>query len=49
MCIYIVRPQKVPLILMKFGISKVTVTVGNPNIFKRYLLRDLQWELATDH
>ena len=23
--------------------------VGNPSIFKRYLLRHLQWELATDH
>ena len=22
--------------------------VGNPSIFKRYLLRHLQWELATD-
>jgi len=24
-------------------------TVGNPSIFKRYFLRHLQWELATDH
>jgi len=23
--------------------------VGNPAIFKSYLLRHLQWELATDH
>jgi len=23
--------------------------VGNPSIFKRYLLRHLQWEVATDH
>ena len=23
--------------------------VGNSAIFKRYLLRHLQWELATDH
>ena len=23
--------------------------VGNPVIFKSYLLRHLQWELATDH
>jgi len=23
--------------------------VGNPTIFKSYLLRRLQWELATDH
>jgi len=23
--------------------------VGNPDIFKSYLLRHLQWELATDH
>ena len=23
--------------------------VGNPAIFKRYRLRHLQWELATDH
>jgi len=23
--------------------------VGNQAIFKRYLLRHLQWELATDH
>ena len=23
--------------------------VGNPAIFKCYLLRHLQWELATDH
>ena len=23
--------------------------VGNPYIFKRYLLCHLQWELATDH
>jgi len=23
--------------------------VGNPVIFKSYLLRRLQWELATDH
>jgi len=23
--------------------------VGNPSIFKSYLLRHLQWELATDH
>jgi len=23
--------------------------VGNPSIFKRYLLRHLQWGLATDH
>ena len=23
--------------------------VGNPSIFKRYLFRHLQWELATDH
>jgi len=23
--------------------------VGNPSIFKRYLLHHLQWELATDH
>jgi len=23
--------------------------VGNPAIFKRYLFRHLQWELATDH
>jgi len=22
--------------------------VGNPSIFERYLLRHLQWELATD-
>jgi len=24
-------------------------TVGNPAIFKSYLLRHLQWELVTDH
>jgi len=24
-------------------------SVGNPSIFKSYLLRHLQWELATDH
>jgi len=23
--------------------------VGNPSIFKSYLLRHLQWELAADH
>jgi len=23
--------------------------VGNPTIYKSYLLRHLQWELATDH
>jgi len=23
--------------------------VGNPSIFKSYLLRHLQWELANDH
>jgi len=23
--------------------------VGNPAIFKSYLLRNVQWELATDH
>jgi len=23
--------------------------VGNPAVFKSYLLRHLQWELATDH
>jgi len=23
--------------------------VGNPSIFESYLLRHLQWELATDH
>jgi len=23
--------------------------VGNPSIFKSYLFRHLQWELATDH
>jgi len=23
--------------------------VGNPSILKSYLLRHLQWELATDH
>jgi len=23
--------------------------VGNPFIFNRYLLRHLQWQLATDH
>ena len=23
--------------------------VGNPSIFKSYLLRHFQWELATDH
>jgi len=23
--------------------------VGNPAIFKSYLLRHLQWQLATDH
>jgi len=23
--------------------------VGNPSIFKSYLLRHLQWQLATDH
>ena len=23
--------------------------VGNPSIFNGYLLRHLQWELATDH
>jgi len=25
------------------------LTVGNPSIFKSYLLRYLQWELATDN
>ena len=24
-------------------------SVGNPAVFKSYLLRHLQWELATDH
>jgi len=31
------------------GQGHMSLTVGNPAIFKCYLLRHLQWELATDH
>ena len=31
------------------GQGRDRLTVGNPSIFKSYLLRRLQWELATDH
>ena len=31
------------------GQGHEALKVGNPSIFKSYLLRHLQWELATDH
>jgi len=31
------------------GQSHERFKVGNPAIFKSYLLHDLKWELATDH
>ena len=31
------------------GQGREPFKVGNPSIFKSYLLRHLQWELATDH
>jgi len=31
------------------GQGHVSLKVGNPAIFKSYILRHLQWELATDH
>jgi len=31
------------------GLGYESLKVGNPCIFKSYLLRHLQWELATDH
>jgi len=31
------------------GQGREAFKVGNPAIFKSYLLRHLQWELATDH
>jgi len=31
------------------GQSREPLNVENPSIFKRYLLRHLQWELASDH
>jgi len=32
-----------------YDLLKVKVKVGNPAVFERYLLRHLQWELASDH
>jgi len=31
------------------GQGHALLKFGNPSIFKSYLLRHLQWELATDH
>jgi len=31
------------------GLGLEPFKVGNPAVFKSYLLRYLQWELATDH
>jgi len=31
------------------GQGNASFKVGNPAIFKSYLLRHLKWELATDH
>jgi len=32
-----------------YGQGHEPFKIGNPSIFKSYLLRHLQWELATDH
>jgi len=41
-----IRPCVRPSVPIKL---KKALKVGNPAIFNSYLLRHLQWELATDH
>jgi len=35
--------------IQRDGHGHEPLTVGNPAIFKSYILCHLQWELATDH